>query len=347
MVQAYFEILGHLILESAPYLLFGLLVAGLLRVFLPEGFLARHLGGHTLSGALKAALLGLPLPLCSCGVLPAAVGLYRQGAGLPATFAFLVATPQTSVDAILLAYGLLGGLFALAYPLSALLAALLVALAITFGLKQQATEASSPLLSCACCAEESPHRHTFSEKLTASLRHTVEELFAEIARPLLLGFLLAALVSLILPPDLAHTLSAHGLTYPAMLFLGLPLYLCATASIPLGYALLLKGFSPGSVLVFLMAGPATNVTTLTVLSRVFGKKATAVYLLTLSLSALFCGWLFDHLAGELAPKGSTETHEHSGLSSILAAILLGLLFLRELVWKRFFARTPACHGRDS
>ncbi len=346
MLGAYFQILGHLILESAPYILIGLLIAGLLRVFLPEDFLVRHLGGHSLSGAFKAALLGLPLPLCSCGVLPAAVGLYRQGAGLPATFAFLVATPQTSVDAILLAYGLLGGLFALAYPLSALLAALLVALAITFG-TQARQEVPTPLLQCACCAESSPHTHTFSEKLTASLHHAVEELFAEIARPLLIGFLLAALVSLILPADLAQTLSAHGLTYPAMLFLGLPLYLCATASIPLGYALLLKGFSPGSVLVFLMAGPATNVTTLTVLSKVFGKRITSLYLLTLALAALFSGWLFDQLAGDLVPKSVASARETPGLVSMLAAILLGFLFLRELVGKRFFARSPTCHHGHS
>jgi len=337
MFVAYFRVLGHLFLDSAPYLLAGLFIAGLLKVFLPEDFLVRHLGGHSLWGAFKAALLGLPLPLCSCGVLPAAVGLYRQGAGLPATFAFLVATPQTSVDAIALAYGLLGGIFALAYPLSALLAALLVALAITFGTRERKTE-DAPPLSCVCCSEENPHTHTFSEKLTASLRHAVEELLAEIARPLVVGFLLAALVSLLLPPDLARVLSAHGLTYPAMLILGLPLYLCATASIPLGYALLIKGFSPGSVLIFLMAGPATNVTSLMVLGKVFGKRATALYLVSLVLAALLSGWIFDHLVGGLVPRGQGMIQKTPGFFSLVAALLLALLLAREILWKGLFLR---------
>ncbi|MBX6423988.1 permease [Thermosulfurimonas sp. F29] len=338
MVGAYFTSLTHLFLESAPYLLAGLFIAGLLRVFLPEEFLIRHLGGHSLLGAFKAALLGLPLPLCSCGVLPAAVGLYRQGAGLPATFAFLVATPQTSVDAIALAYGLLGGVFAVAYPLSALGAALLVALAITFGTGRRHRETTTPLLSCACCSEQNPHTHTFSEKLVASLRHSVEELFAEIARPLLVGFLLAALVSVLLPPDLARVLSAHGLTYPAMLLLGLPLYLCATASIPLGYALLTKGFSPGSVLIFLMAGPATNVTSLTVLVRVFGKRITILYLVSLILAAFVSGWIFDRLVGGFVPPGKGALEEGPGPVSVLSAGVLGVFFLRELLWKRLFSR---------
>ncbi|HFC98463.1 MAG TPA: permease [Thermosulfurimonas dismutans] len=334
MVETYLKILGHLFVESAPYILVGLFIAGLLRVFIPEDFLVRHLGGHSLTGAFKAALFGLPLPLCSCGVLPAAVGLYRSGAGLPATFAFLVATPQTSADAILLAYGLLGGFFALAYPLSALAASVLVALVLTLTTRPRDLSPSSSL-SCLCCDQEGPHTHTFREKMRASLRHAVEELFAEMARPLLLGFFLAALAALLLPPDLARVLAAHGLTYPAMLLLGIPIYLCATASIPLGYALLLKGFSPGSVLVFLMAGPATNLTSLTVLAKFFGRRVTLLYLGTLMAAALASGWIFDQLVPSTLLRPRSVSAEGPGLISVLAALLLGWLFVRELIWKRF------------
>ncbi|QJA06469.1 permease [Thermosulfurimonas marina] len=338
----YLSQLGGLFLEAAPYLLLGLLLAGLLRVFVSEDWLSRHLGGHTLKGALKAALLGLPLPLCSCGVLPAAVGLYRAGAGLPATFAFLVATPQTSADAILLAYGLLGGVFALAYPLSALWVALWVALAVRF-LVGESPSPSTPLAACACCAAETSHQHTFGERVWTSLLYAVEELLADLSRPLAVGFLLAALVALILPPGLAERLSAHGLVYPAMILVGLPLYVCATASIPLAYTLLLKGFSPGAVLVFLVTGPATNLTSITVLSRLFGLRTVTLYLLALILAALTAGLALDTLFPGLSAKVSPSAPEGPSLLNTLSAALLALLLLREILWKPLWKdREPGC-----
>jgi len=346
-VVLYLSRLGSFFLEAAPYILFGLLLAGVLRIFVSEEWLSRHLGGHSLKGALKAALLGLPLPLCSCGVLPAAVGLYRAGAGLPATFSFLVATPQTSVDAILLAYGLLGGFFALAYPLSALWAALLVALAIRFGAGEGPTSPAPVTTSCCCSSKESP-TPSFKERISASLRYAVEDLLGEIARPLVVGFLLAALVALLLPTGLAERLSAHGLVYPAMILVGLPLYVCAIASIPLAYAFLLKGFSPGAVLVFLLTGPATNLTSLTVLSRVFGLRPVVLYLLALTLAAFSAGLLLDTFFPQVAlGMGPAGGKEGLKLLHLVAAVVLGLLLTREILWKplrKNQKRTCACHG---
>lgn len=344
MILDYLVILWQMILESAPYLLIGLFIAGLLRAFLPQEFLARHLGNNSLGSAFKAALFGIPLPLCCCGVLPTAVSLYRQGASLSATFAFLVATPQTSVDAILLAYGLLGSIFAIAYPVSALFGAFLTSLAMVIFIKST-SKVLSPVFSCAMCNEETPHTHPFGEKVTFALQYAVTELFAEIAKPLLIGFLAAALVALILPPNLAESLSTHGLTYPAMLVIGLPLYVCATASIPLGYAFLLKGFSPGSVLIFLMAGPGTNLTSLNVLSKIFGKKVTGIYLVALSLAALLSGIILDSLVGEILPKSLTPKQETLGFLHLLAALILLLLFLYHFTRKRLLGKKnhgPIC-----
>ncbi len=343
MLTNYLQILWYLLQESAPYLLLGLGVAGLLRAFLPPDFLSRHLGKRSLGSTLKAALFGIPLPLCSCGVLPTAVSLYRQGASLPATFAFLVATPQTSVDAILLAYGLLGTLFALAYPVSALLAAVLTSWALLLlfrGRSGQETLAAS----CSLCPNTEEHTHSFGERVRFAWHYATGELFAELARPLLVGFLAAALVTLLLPPDLAEILARHGLTYPAMLFIGLPVYVCATASIPLGYALLLKGFSPGSVLVFLMAGPGTNLTSLVVLSRVFGRKVTLIYLFSLALSAIFCGVILDLLVERWPLETLTPEERTPGFLHFLAALALLGLFGKHLIWQRFFSRETGEEG---
>ena len=347
MAWSYLKVLGGIVLESAPYLLIGLILAGFIKAFLPQSFLIRHLGSHSLGSAFKAALFGIPLPLCSCGVLPTAVSLYKQGASLSATFAFLVATPQTSIDAILLAYGLLGGIFAIAYPISALFGASLTSLALVILIKHR----SKPLsldFSCALCNEETPHAHSLREKATFALQYAVRELFADIAKPLLIGFLAAALVALLLPPDLAESLSAHGLTYPAMLIIGLPVYVCATASIPLGYAFLIKGFSPGSVLVFLIAGPGTNLTSLSVLSQVFGKKITGIYLTALTLAALLSGMALDRLVGEIRLPELPLKSETYGLWHYLSAAILLLMFINHFLRKGLSQSKESCcggHGR--
>jgi len=333
IIWSYLELLGIIVLESAPYLIIGLILAGFIKAFLPQSFLIRHLGRHSLGSAFKAALFGIPLPLCSCGVLPTAVSLYRQGASLSATFAFLVATPQTSIDAILLAYGLLGSIFAIAYPISALFGALLTSIALVIFVKHKPLSLG---FSCTFCNEETNQAYSFRKKAAFGLQYAVKELFGEIAKPLFIGFLAAPLVALLLPQNFVESLSAYGLTYLAMLIIGLPVYVCATASIPLGYAFLIKGFSPGSVLVFLIAGPATNLATLSVLSHVFGKKITGIYLIALILAALLSGMIFDRLVGEIRVPELTLESEAYGLWHYLSAAILLLMFINH-----YFHRTAA------
>lgn len=341
MIWNYLEVLSLIVLKSAPYLLIGLILGGLIKTFLPRSFLIRHLGNHSLSSALKAALFGIPLPLCSCGVLPTAVSLYRQGASLPATFAFLVTTPQTSIDAILLAYGLLGGIFAIAYPISALFGAFLTSLALIIFVKNH-SKSSNSSFSCSIYNKKTSYVTYFREKIFSAVRYSVTELFAEIAKPLFIGFLAAAMVTLILPQDLAEKLSTCGLTYLAMLIIGLPVYVCATASIPLGCALLMKGFSPGSILVFLIAGPATNLTSLSVLSKTFGKKVTGIYLISLSLTALLSGIALDYLVDEIHIQGCALKSETYSFWHYISAGILLLMFLAQFLWKSFSQSKESC-----
>ncbi len=329
MIIEYFQILWKIVSKSAPYLLVGLLVAGILKIFVPQEFLLKHLGRRGIGSNFKAALFGIPLPLCSCGVLPTAVSLFKRGVNLPATFAFLVATPQTSVDAILLAYGLLGISFALAYPASALFAAFFTSLLMLLFLKED-QRSSREVASCPVCESCESHEHGFGEKLSSALRHSLDEVFSEIATPLLVGFLVAALVTLVLPPQLAEVLKKHNLAYPAMLLIGLPIYVCATASIPLGYALLLKGFSLGSVLVFLMAGPGTNLTSLVVLSRVFGRDAVVLYLGSLVAAAVISGVVLDAVSPKVTQTTALLASEEDPSSlNLLASFVLGILFVRH------------------
>jgi len=341
MIGDYFEILGLIVLKSAPYLLVGLILGGFIKTFVPQSFLIKHLGNHSLGSALKAALFGIPLPLCSCGVLPTAVSLYRQGASLPATFAFLVATPQTSIDAILLAYALLGSFFAIAYPISALFAAFLTSLALIIFVKES-PKFSNSVLPYSACDKKNSYVLSLGEKIISALKYTTTELFAEIARPLFIGFLAAAAVALILPPNLAEKLSTYGLTYLAMLIIGLPVYVCATASIPLGCAFLMKGFSPGSILVFLITGPGTNLTSLSVLSQTFGKKVTGIYLISLSLTALLSGMILDYLVGEIQIQNFTLKSETYGLLHYISAGILLLMFLNNFLQRNFSKSKESC-----
>ena len=199
------------------------------------------------------------------------------------------------------------------------------------------------------CNEKNPHAHSFREKAVFALKYAVMELFAEIAKPLIIGFLAAALVALLLPQDLAESLSAYSLTYPAMLIIGLPVYVCATASIPLGYAFLIKGFSPGSILVFLIAGPGTNLTSLSVLYQTFGKKITGIYLAALSLAALLSGMILDSLVGEIQLQELTLKSEAYGLWHYISAAILLLMFLNYFLRKDLSQSKKSCsggHGRD-
>jgi len=309
MVQGIFQIViesWHLLLEASIYILFGMLVGGLLKVFLNPSYVANHLGRGKISSVLKAALFGIPIPLCSCGVLPAAASLKKQGANNGATTAFLISTPESGVDSIAITYALLDPIMTVARPVAAFFTA--VAAGITENLLHTQTEKdwlrvvdrSCPVDNCCdgvdCHPDDHSRHHSFVEKFTAGLRFAVVDLWGELAGWFFAGLLLAGIIAVFIPAELMTRYLGGGL--PAMLIMlvvGIPMYICATASTPVAAALIVKGVSPGAALVFLLVGPATNVTSLSVLFGLLGKRATAIYLVTLSFFAVSSGLLVDQI----------------------------------------------------
>ena len=299
----------NLLVESSVYILFGLLVSGILRVFLSPHSVAAHLGQGRFRSVFKAALIGIPLPLCSCGVLPAAATLRKQGANKGATAAFLISTPESGVDSIAITWALLDPIMTVARPVAAFATA--AAAGITENLlgSGQSGGRAKPDLSCpvdGCCLgescppEEHARHHSLTEKLAAGLRFALTAVWGDIAAWFFLGLILAGAITALVPEDAAETFLGGGLgSMLLMLAVGIPLYICATASTPIAAALILKGVSPGAALVFLLAGPATNVTSLTVLLRILGKRGTAIYLAMIGLCAVLFGLAVDRVYGFL------------------------------------------------
>ena len=304
----FFQILGEswqLLREASIYVLFGIMVAGMLRIFLSPGTVLRHLGQGRFRSVFKASLLGIPIPLCSCGVLPAAASLKKQGANKGATTAFLISTPESGVDSVALTYALLDPVMTVARPAAAFATATAAGLSENLLSKEDEEHKAQPDLSCpvdGCCdgqeclPEDHLSHHTFSEKLRAGLGYALNDLWNDIAVWFLIGIFLAGLITTLVPEDALTRYLGGGL--PSMLIMlavGIPLYICATASTPIAAALILKGVSPGAALVFLLVGPATNVTSLTVLLGILGKRATAIYLTAIAISAVVFGLALDQV----------------------------------------------------
>ncbi|MBW2096254.1 MAG: SO_0444 family Cu/Zn efflux transporter [Deltaproteobacteria bacterium] len=328
----------RMLLESSVYILFGLVVSGLLRVFLNPSTVAKHLGRGRFRSVFKAGLLGIPVPLCSCGVLPAAVSLKKQGANTGATTAFLISTPESGVDSIAISYALLDPILTIARPVAAFFTAVAAGIMENLFQKEISGREASPDLSCpvdACCdgldcpPDEHAHHHTFFAKLTAGMRYAGTEVWADIASWFFLGLLFAGLITAMIPGSImTHYLGGGFSSMLLMLAVGIPLYICATASTPVAAALILKGVSPGAALVFLLAGPATNVTSLSVLIGTLGKRATAIYLGTITVFTLLFGLVLDKvyiLSGVSAVAAVGQAREIIPLWMQWAGALLLLL----------------------
>ena len=282
--------------DMAVYLLVGLVLAGFLYAFFPEEKVIKHLGGRNIKSVVKAAVLGIPLPLCSCGVIPAALSLKRQGASDGATVSFLVSTPATGADSILATYGLMGPLFAVFRPLATFISGLLGGTLVNFFQRQGQKEATAKTVDRNLSHEESEHKHSLREKLHTTFTYGFFDLLKSIGKWVIWGALIAGIISYTIPANFTERyLKSEFLSMLAMLIVGIPLYVCATGSIPIAASLMIKGLSPGAGLVFLMAGPATNAVTITVMAKNLGKRIVVIYLLSIAFSALLMGWFLNLL----------------------------------------------------
>ncbi len=336
---------------SAIYVIFGLTIGGLLKAFLSPAAVARHLGRGRILSVFKAALLGMPLPLCSCGVLPAAASLRRQGATKGATAAFVASTPETGLDSMAVTYALLDPIMTVARPVAAFIAAVAAGVAENLINRQELRPEAALDLSCpvdGCCdgincpAEEHAHHHTTGERIAAGLKFAASDLWGDLAGWYFAGLVLAGLIAVLVPVEVMSRHLGGGLG--AMLWMlaaGIPLYICATASTPVAAALILKGVSPGAALVFLLAGPATNIASLTVLSRLLGRREVIIYLAAVSVTAVICGLAVDQvyaasgLSAQAAIGRATEMVPHA--IKLLGVLILSAFSLPPL-WRRLTAR---------
>ena len=332
----------ELFMESGPWLMLGLFVAGMMRAFLPSDLLAKHLGKPSVKSTVKAALIGAPLPLCSCGVIPAAVGLRRGGASKASTTSFLIATPETGVDSISVSYAMLGPFMAVVRPIAAITSAITAGLLVG---KDEKKATSPPKKKCCCKLKEEPVKivsccsknkttSSLRAKLRDGLRFTCVTLVKDITLWLLIGLLFAALVKTYVPEAFLAQWGDGFLAFIVMALIGVPMYICATASTPIAAGLLFSGVSPGAVLVFMLVGPATNLATIGLVKKELGARVLAAYL----TGVVGGGFAFGYLTNYVAQRSSIDViaqieHVHlmgMGVLNYTLSILLAGLILNAL-----------------
>ena len=313
----------------APYLLFGFFMAGVLSVLFRPETVERHLGHHGLWSIIKASAFGVPLPLCSCGVIPVSASLRRHGASRGATTAFLISTPQTGVDSIMVTLSLLGPFFAVFRPFLALATGVIGGQAVHWFAPDTGKPEDTPQ-ACrdACCSTaDRPNR------IVQIFHYGFGTLARDIAKPLIVGLLIAGLISALVPEKMfAETLGQGILPMLALMLLGIPLYVCATASIPLAAALIAAGFTPGAALAFLMTGPATNAATIATIWKVMGRRTAVVYLGTVVAAAIGGGLFLDYVLRIKPSWGEVPGHwMMPGWIGNGAAVVLLFVLFRSLV----------------
>jgi len=300
----------------APSLIFGLLVAGVLHVFVKRDRILKHLGKPGFGSSARAALVGVPLPLCSCGVLPAALSLKRDGASDGAVTSFLISTPQTGVDSIAVTWGILGLPIALAKVAAAFIAGLIGGIAADWsGGGRGKVERVPP----SCATNE-------TGSIPARIwRYATGTIFRDIHRWLLLGIVISALITVFLAPgQLSEYPILRGpLGLLAALALGIPLYVCSISSVPIAAGLIYAGFPVGSALVFLMAGPATNAATMGAVRKSLGRRVFIIYLSTVILVSIAAGLLLNSLNVSVTAPAEHMHHGGAGVFPTIAAVLLG------------------------
>lgn len=329
-ITDFFSELWVLLLEMAPYLLLGFLFAGILKVFFPKRLIRKYIGKSNFRSVVNAALLGVPMPLCSCGVLPTGISFYKNGASRGSTVSFLVSTPQTGVDSIIATYAMLGLPLAILRPVIALFSGILGGTLTNY------------LGGSIAVAEQNTGKEEENgeRSVREMFRYGFVEMLQDISKWLIIGFLVAAFLAVLIPDDFfIETISNEYLSMILILVASIPLYVCATGSIPIAAVLLLKGLSPGAAIVFLMAGPATNAATMAVISNTMGRRTFWLYLLSIVGGAL----LFGTIVNELIPRNwilqaipefkHAGAHHQDSLLKLVSGIILLVLIINGYIQK--------------
>jgi len=342
-----------LVNEMSPFLLLGFLFAGLLHVFIPGVVYSRYLSGHNFRSVFYAALFGVPLPLCSCGVIPTAMGLRKEGASKGATVSFLIATPETGVDSIAATYSLMGLPFAIVRPIAAFCTSLFAGQLINiFDKDEKNAEVSDEDTQCHCHHHKTDKANmTFFEKIVEAFRFAFVEMMQDIGKWLVIGLVIAGLITVFVPDSYFEIFKGNTvLSMILVLCIAIPMYICATGSIPIAVALMLKGLTPGAALVLLMAGPACNMASLLVINKVLGRKTLLLYLASIITGAIIAGTIIDNLPTEwflpTLMKANNSEADHTSWFNIGCTILLAMLLINAL-WKRYTGKHQCCCHENS
>jgi uncharacterized membrane protein YraQ (UPF0718 family)/copper chaperone CopZ len=327
----------NMLCQMAPYLLLGFMMAGVLHVFVPANFFERHLAKENFKSVLLAALIGVPLPLCSCGVIPTAISLRKDGASRGATVSFMISTPQIGVDSIIATYSMMGLPFAIVRPLAALLTSIAGGAVTTWFLKDEIVVRQN----CSCETKENTRN-----RFVMFLKYSFIDLVQNIGKWLVIGLMIGTLITILVPDSFFTDLNLPSIvTMLIVLLIAIPMYVCSTGSIPIAAALMLKGLSPGAALVLLIAGPGVSVASLLVVGKSLGKKQLLFYLGSIIFGSMICGLFVDNFLPRewfaITSLCETSGHcaSHAGVSAswfeIVSGIFLVLLLINAFMLKFF------------
>jgi len=358
-ITHFFEALWQLSVAMAPYILFGLVFAGLLHELVPDSIVTKHLGSSDVKSVLKSTIFGIPLPVCSCGVIPLATSIKKSGASKGATLSFLISTPITGVDSIMATYGIFGWIFTVYRAITSMVIAIVAGVltnifdkdtsissvteninssfsAVAPEVKSSETEESS------CCSTNHDVKKKFS--FMAAMTYAFGTLLGDIAKPLFWGLLLGALITVAIPENLSELIKDHTwLSYFIVIMIAVPMYVCATASLPIAAGLMLSGVSAGAAFVFLSAGPATNTVTIGVVKKMLGTKSLIIYLGSIIVGSILFGLGLDYIfdASAIDPASLIHLHEEGGLISTISSVILWGFILWFII-KPYFEKKDSC-----
>jgi uncharacterized membrane protein YraQ (UPF0718 family) len=371
-ITHFFEALWQLSIAMGPYILFGLAFAGILHELVPDSIVTKHLGKESISSVIKSTIFGIPLPVCSCGVIPLATSIKKSGASKGATLSFLISTPITGVDSIMATYGIFGWIFTLYRAVTSMIIAMIAGILTNIfdketgieepKIKKPAFSAATPQQtasfsmklsnkeeSCGtgtgnCCSNENSSK-TFS--FTAAMKYAFVTLLGDIAKPLFWGLLLGAFITVAIPDNLSEILKTYSwLSYLIVIIIAVPMYVCATASLPIAAALMLSGVSAGAAFVFLSAGPATNTVTIGVVKKMLGTKSLLIYLGSIIVGSILFGLGLDYIfdISSIDPASLIHLHEEKGIIATVSAVILWSFLLWFLIKPHFKKKKDCSSG---
>lgn len=355
-VTYFLEALWSLSLAMAPYILFGLIFAGLLNELVPQSIVTRHLGKSDIKSVLKSTVFGIPLPVCSCGVIPLATSIKKSGASKGATLSFLISTPITGVDSILATYGIFGWIFTIYRAITSMIIAMVAGVLTNIFDKDEVKvfSVSKPVgadsTSTLNHTQEKSYNIGVKKKFSfiSAMKYAFVTLLGDIAKPLFWGLIIGALITVVIPSNQAELLSGNAwLSYLIVIVIAVPMYVCATASLPIAAGLMLSGVSAGAAFVFLSAGPATNTVTIGVVKKMLGTKSLIIYLGSIIIGSILFGLGLDYIfdISSIDPASLIHMDEKGGMITTVSAVILWGLILYFMV-KSYFEKKDNCSSES-